>query len=370
MRRPTLTTGAADPATFQIFHRVLYVPACATVRRVHIFQKWSLRARLQAPLVYLHRMLNPMAAPKSTRRARFERAQAHSFQLTERDVEIIREVAAHRFLRSTHISRLLQGSHKKIVERLTALFHAGYLDRPRSQLDYHVRAGGSAPFVYGLGNRGADLLAERDDAEGAAIDWMRKNDKAGRQFLLHTLEIADFRVALRAACRAHAEIGLRQPGELLDWLPEDTKKDRNPWSMRVRVHHNGTVHELGLVPDYLFALMLPDGRRRPFLVECDRGTMPVERSSLSQTSMLRKFLAYEGARQQGLHTERFGWLNFRVLIITRSSDRLVTMRTLVESLPALKASPLFLFANQADLVDSDVLAYPWSNPSGRPHALI
>jgi hypothetical protein len=315
-------------------------------------------------------MLNQTAATKSTRRARFERGQSASFRLTERDIEIIREVAAHRFLRSTHISRLLEGSHKKILERLTSLYHAGYLDRPRSQLDYHVRAGGSAPFVYGLGNRGADLLAERDDGEAAAIDWTRKNDNAGRQFILHTLAIADFRVALRAACRAHAGIGLRQPIELLASLPEGTDKDRNPWSMRVRVQHNGAVHELGLIPDYVFALMLPDGRRRPFVVECDRGTMPVERSSLSQTSILRKFLTYEGARQQGLHTERFGWLNFRVLIITSNSDRLVAMRTLVESVPALKASPLFLFANQADLIAADVLAHPWLDPSDKPHILI
>src|SRR5438552_8320747 len=112
------------------------------------------------------------------RRPRFRRAkEAPSFQLTERDVEIVRQVAAHRFLRSTHLSRLLAAPHHKIRERLTPLYHAGYLDRPRAQIEYHVQGGGSAPLVYALGNQGARLLIDRG-LEHADIDWARKNHEA------------------------------------------------------------------------------------------------------------------------------------------------------------------------------------------------
>ncbi len=146
-----------------------------------------------------------ISTSRSNRRPRFRRAEeAPSFQLTERDIEIVRQVAQHRFLRSIHLSQLLDAPHHKIRERLTSLFHAGYLDRPRSQLEYYLNGGGSAPLVYALGNRGAKLLIEVDGLEHANVDWARKNTEAGRQFLLHTLAIADVRVALTVACR-HSE---------------------------------------------------------------------------------------------------------------------------------------------------------------------
>jgi hypothetical protein len=304
------------------------------------------------------------------RRPRFRRAtEAPSFQLTERDVEIVRQVAAHRFLRSTHISGLLNDPHHKIRERLTPLFHAGYLDRPRAQIEYHVHGGGSAPLVYALGNQGARLLIDRG-LEHADLDWARKNHEAGRQFILHTLAVADIRVALATACRSRGDIELRDADQLIAALPDQTRANPTPWRMRVRVQHNGAMEEIGLLPDHVFALMLPDGRRRPFVLECDRGTMPVERSTLAQTSMLRKFLAYEGARQQGMHTARYGWKNFRVLTVTSSSERANTMCALIARAPALKGSPLFLFADHATVIKSDILSYSWTDATGRQHALI
>ena len=307
----------------------------------------------------------------TVRRPRFRRADdVRAFQLTDRDVEIVRQVAQHRFLRSTHISRLLDASHKKICERLTSLYHAGYLDRPRAQLEYNVQGGGSAPLIYALGNHGAQLLTARDHHESANVDWTRKNRTTGRQFILHTLAIADVRIALTIACRSHIGIELRHPAQLLPMLPEQTRAARNPWGLRVRVQHNGGMQEIGLLPDYVFALILPDGRRRPFVVECDRGTMPVERATLYQTSMLRKFIVYEAARQQGLHTSRYGWMNFRVLTITASKDRANTMRAVIQKNPSLKGSPLFLFADHNTLVQSDILSYSWRDSANKTHMLI
>src|SRR3990172_12866914 len=95
------------------------------------------------------------------RKRRFVRETPDPFQLTERDIKLIRLVAQHRFLRSTHLSELAQAPHKKVCDRLTSLFHAGYLDRPRAQFDHYREGGGSSPMVYALGNRGAQLLIER-----------------------------------------------------------------------------------------------------------------------------------------------------------------------------------------------------------------
>lgn len=311
------------------------------------------------------------ASSTQRRRPRFQRAEIPPrFQITARDVEIVRQVARHRFLRSTHLFQLIGGSAQKISERLGPLYHAGFLDRPRSQLEYHVRGGGSAPLVYALGKRGAQLLKVQDGLDNTDVDWARKNHKTGREFILHTLAVADLRVAVTLACRERTGYSVQEPDALLAAAPEETQRARSPWSWRVKMQHKGVMREIGLLPDYVFALILPDGRRRPFVVEIDRGTMPVERTTLDQSSMLRKFLAYEGGRKQGLHTSRFGWQNFRVLIVTASSERAETMRRVITRTTEIKNSPLFLFTEHATLTGSDALGNAWTATAGTKQSLL
>jgi hypothetical protein len=112
------------------------------------------------------------------------------------------------------------------------------------------------------------------------------------------------------------------------------------------VQFKGQTTEIGVTPEYVFALILPDGRRRPFVVECDRGTMPIERATLAQTSMLRKFLAYEAGRVQRVHELRFGWKNFRVLVITNSQERASNICGLIERTPEAKGASIFLLADK------------------------
>src|SRR5262245_3221634 len=103
-----------------------------------------------------------LSRPVACRRARFRRDDPQPIRLTVHDLTLIRHVAHNRFLRSTHLLPLLETrSPKKLLERLAALYHNGYLDRPRAQLDFYATAG-SAPIVYGLGNKGAAVLAELD----------------------------------------------------------------------------------------------------------------------------------------------------------------------------------------------------------------
>jgi hypothetical protein len=224
-------------------------------------------------------------------------------------------------------------------------------------------------MVYALGTRGAQLLKVQDGFENAGLDWATKNRRTGREFILHTLAIADLRVALTIACRRHPGYSILEPEQLLLAAPAETQGARSPWSWRVQVQHQGVVHEIGVVPDFVFGLVLPDGRRRPFVVEVDRGTMPVERATLDRSSVLRKFLAYEGGRKQGLHTSRFGWKDFRVLVATSNERRAENMRQLVSRNTALSNSPLFLFARQETLLETDVLEQPWTAASGQHQRL-
>lgn len=116
-------------------------------------------------------LLPPPTLPR--RKRRFVREVPEPFQLTERDIALVRHVSDHRFLRSTHLSELVQAPHKKICERLGSLFHAGYLDRPRGQLEAFRNGGGSGPMVYALGPLGARLL--RQFGVDDTLDWRRKN---------------------------------------------------------------------------------------------------------------------------------------------------------------------------------------------------
>ena len=135
------------------------------------------------------------------RRPRFRRApEPPAFRITDDDVVIVRQLARYRFLRSTHIAALVGRSIDRTNDRLSRLFHAGYLDRPHAQLDYYPTTG-SAPMVYALADRGARLLIERYGIDFANVEWSRKNRKAGRPFIEHQLEIVDFQVSLDRVTR-------------------------------------------------------------------------------------------------------------------------------------------------------------------------
>src|SRR5260221_2242355 len=196
---------------------------------------------------------------KRARRPRFRRAsEPPAFRVTDDDVAIVRLLARHRFLRSTHIAALVGRSLDRTNDRLLRLFHSGYLDRPRARLDYYPTAG-SAPMVYALADLGAHLLLERDRTQSANIRWGRNNHEAGRPFIEHQLEIVAFQVALERAVRDRADVRLIHSDELIAASPAQTGAGRNPLAMRVCVSHNGKSYEIGLRPDLIFGTAFPDG---------------------------------------------------------------------------------------------------------------
>jgi hypothetical protein len=222
-----------------------------------------------------------------SRRPRFRRAsEPPPFRLTDDDAAIVRLLARHRFLRSTHIAALVGRSLDRTNDRLSRLFHAGYIDRPRDQLDYYPKSG-SAPMVYTLAELGAQLLAQRDGIAFANVDGRRENREAGRPLIQHQLEIVDFQVSLVRAVRDRGDIRLIQSDEVIAAFPAQTRSMRNPLALRVNFLHNGSPHEIGLIPDLVFGLKFADGSRRCFMVEIDRGTMPISRSDFRQTSFER-----------------------------------------------------------------------------------
>src|ERR1043165_1446648 len=136
---------------------------------------------------------------------RFKRSSAIApLHLTERDRQIIRLIHRHRFLRSSQILTLVGGSGQQILRRLWLLYHHGYLERPRMQLEYFTQGGGRH-IVYGLGNKSRTLLKPKGEADFHELRWVEKNGSVGRVFLEHALFVSDMMVAIEVACRESGE---------------------------------------------------------------------------------------------------------------------------------------------------------------------
>jgi hypothetical protein len=309
--------------------------------------------------------------PKSIRRPRFRREEPPSFRLTDDDLAIVRLVAQHRFLRSTQVAAMVGRSIDRTNDRLCRLFHAGYIDRPKAQLD-HYPTKGSSPMVYALADLGEQLLAHRDQAQSRNGEWSRRNIEAGRPFIDHQLEVTDFYVSLQRATADRTDVRLIHPAELVASFPEHTRNARNPLSMRVTLSHGHNEYEIGIVPDFAVGIRFTDGSRKCFLVEIDRGTMPILRSDLRQTSFARKMHAYLTAYAEKQHESRFGWKAFRVLTVTTDDQRMRSMQEAVRdlSVPNAPGPALFFFATRSALISSDPLALPWQDGNGRVSRLI
>lgn len=285
-----------------------------------------------------------MAAPRAKR---FQRLQSPAaFHLTDRDLKLLSFVARHRFLSSKHLARLDGGSEQNVLRILRILFDHQFLDRPATQLA-HVPLSGPRPMIYGLGRRGAQALRDHS-VHADASDWTDRNKRAGAQFIEHTLAIADFLVSLEIACRARGEITLLDEGDILAAAPQKTQKMREP----LRLVVPGLSNKIGIssvIADGLFGLRFPDETTAYFLLELDRGSMPIKRSTFERTSYHRKLLIYWEAWKKKLHVEHFGVSQIRILTITSSPERVDHMLSAVGAITQGNGSNFFLFADEKSL---------------------
>lgn len=278
-----------------------------------------------------------------------------TFQLTDRDRAILRHVQRHRFLRSDHIVALSAGSRQQVLRRLQRLYHGGYLERPRCQIDYYQS--GSRRIAYSLGNKGAAWLKRELSLKFHRLDWKQKS-RVGRLFLEHALLVSDIMVAIELACRNRKDIRLLSADDLR------IAKMREPFQWKVDI---GQRQKCGVIPDRVFGLEF-SGKQCWYFLEADRDTMPINRSNLDQSSFQRKLLAYGATWSQNLHRTRFGWQRFRVLTVTTNCQRVQGM---IEACQGLAhGHGLFLFAEANDLLQSDPFAYHWTSGHGETGAVL
>ncbi len=130
---------------------------------------------------------------------------------------------------------------------------------------------------------------------------------------------------------------------------------------------------LGVEPDRVFGMRFegaPENRREAyFFLEADRGTMPVRRKGLAQSSFVRKILAYEATWRQRIHVSQFGLANFRVLTVAPSVERVQNLADASRRFD--RGTPgLFLFIDRQSLNASENILYQsWINGRGEPRRL-
>jgi hypothetical protein len=294
----------------------------------------------------------------------FQRAEAPAgMELTPRDLRLLAYVARYRFLSSAHLAALDGGSPQGVLRCLRSLYDHGYLDRPKAQLAM-LHDEGPRPFVYGIGKKGARALREYGSRIDDSVDWSEKNKRAGAIYLAHTLGIADFMVGLELACRAHGGISIIDEEHIIAAAPAETRGAREPLRWEAVSVEHGKRERWSVVPDGVFGLSFPDGTAAYFLLEYDRGTIPIFRRGGDHRSIRRKLKTYYDGWRAQRHVEQFGLKQMRVLMITSSAERVHNMVGCVRDITEGRGSNFFLMIDRATLALSDPLRAEWVSGKG------
>jgi hypothetical protein len=182
-------------------------------------------------------------------------------------------------------------------------------------------------------------------------------------------------VPFEVSVRERDDLRLITDDELIRSSPEETQRRRNPykWSVEAKLGESGKRQYLSLVPDAMFGFHFLSGEREGqacfFVLEADRGTMPVMRKSLKQTSFYRKLLTYYHAWKQKRHSQTYGWKAFRVLTVTNSPERVETMMEAVNDMTAGRGSNLFYFVDFPALSRDGPLRVTWKTSKYRTKLL-
>ena len=219
-------------------------------------------------------------------------------------------------------------------------------------------------MAYALGKKGARALREYGHLINDRVDWTEKNKKAGNYFISHRIEIADFFVSLEVECRSRENIHIIREEQIIAAAPLETRSAREPLRWEAVSVERGKRERWSAVPDGLFGLTFADETAAYFLLECDRGSIPITRSVGDHRSFRRKLKTYYDGWRAQRHLEQFGVKQMRVLTVTTSRERVRNMVSAVHSITEGRGSKFFLFVDRETLAASDPLSVEWVSGKG------
>lgn len=285
-------------------------------------------------------------------------------RVTQRDIELLRNIARLRLTSASQLAALDGGSAQNVSRALLALFENGYVERPVAQVASRLLYEGSRPTIYGLTRKGATLLRKHgEEVRRRLLDGIDKERGAGWRFIEHTVAIAEFWVSLELAARGRDDLRVMERSEIL----EDAPKCKSDRMVRVEasVRIGGALRKNAVIPDALFGLRFRDEKESYFMLEIDRGEMPIERfKNMHRTYFSKKMLTYYEANRQQRHVYDLGIKNFRVLTVTTDKARIEKMLESLNTITGDKGSNIFLFTDQSALAASNPLEVAWVSGKG------
>jgi len=299
--------------------------------------------------------------------SKLKRKRPSPIHLTDRDRTIILALHQYRFLTTDHLQTLTDTKSRwGMNARLRLLYDNKYIDRPKAQFAIFSHAN-KRPIVYALGHKGASLLSTHYNiAMPPSVHWTEKNRRVREKHIEHTLGVADFMISIEQMCQSSDHLEMIDQQSILTRSPSETRKSKYPFRWKTQIQHNGKRHDIAIVPDYVFGIRNEKTHQERFyFVEIDRGTMPVFRQDITQTSFMRKVLSYADTFQRSLAFKRFEMKGFQVLTVTNSESRIKEIQAAIAGLPERSFSAgTFLFTTKNNGQGRFPFHSGWQNAKG------
>ncbi|MEM7241327.1 MAG: replication-relaxation family protein [Pseudomonadota bacterium] len=306
---------------------------------------------------------------------------------TEDDALIMLETFQNDIIDADALCGLL--SHRadaSLRVRIRKLAQAGYIEELKQPI--FRRGGGSFAKRYRIANLGARHLNEVYALDIPTTRWATKNKNLTPGHILHSLRETAFLCQLRGSVAERDDIEFHFPREIYErFKPDLLKLPALPNLLQTKTSffgHKGIEATQWDRFCQLKYLANPKGKQNRFLfVEIDMGHETINPSDATLrkqsfwrgSSLLRKWVVYAQAFQNGSHKDQLGIPTFQVLHITTNRDRVLEM---IEALKTRKAKAelnfapaRFLFTDFPSLraVSGDVLNAAIFDADGQPFRL-
>lgn len=256
------------------------------------------------------------------------------FVLTERDYDILENVALYGGLTSMDISTLLfppafhKGNivpHTNCQERLKGLFKERFLERIEQA---SIRSKGTRRNIHVLTTRGARVLAAHRACQVEDLAWRKMSKDSRDLFLEHRMWVNQVRVAI-----THALLHSSYQAHIATWIDDaGLKHDHSGDKMSWRWPSGRVEENTVLVPDSYFHVHITHPVTDDYhqFLETDRGTTTGMSSSDERRTWERRIRMYLEYRAQGFYHDRYHTNDMRVMTVTTSQKRLAHLKHITE----------------------------------------
>lgn len=284
-----------------------------------------------------------------------------SFQVTDRDLEILRALNRYRYMRTGQVHQLLfsdNGTMQSARRRLRNLYHHRFIARAQP----YVQVGKPAPEIaYFLDRKGREVLR----SEGEIVRYWRKGSEVKYQFLEHAIAVSEFRLKLEKAVTAQDHLKLDR------FIPDFQMRDeaerfvgKKRYLLYREAVHPALRKSFVIHPDALIILSAErDGKTasRMLCLEVDRSTQGLEK-------IRDKLTGYHLAHEQGLFRQ-FG--EFRDFVVLFQAPGTKRAQSIFEALSDHVAASMARVAEVHAVSSNSLLTEPiWKDMSGEMRSVL